>query len=113
MKKILLLFLGLIFLVGIADSTAQSKKITGKVTSTEDGSALPGVSVQVKSTTRGTQTDANGEYAIEVSPSETLSFSFIGLVPLEKLVGNQTVINITMTSSDKFLNEIVVVGYGQ
>lgn len=113
MKKTLLLILGFIFLVGIADSTAQSKKITGKVTSTEDGSALPGVSVQVKTTSRGTQTDANGEYAIEVSPTETLSFSFIGLVPLEKLVGNQTVINITMTSSDKFLNEIVVVGYGQ
>lgn len=113
MKKIQLLILGLLFLVGVADSTAQSKKVTGKVTSTEDGSVLPGVSVQVKSTSRGTQTDASGEFSIDVSPTETLSFSFIGLVPVEKLVGNQTVVNVTMTSSDKFLNEIVVVGYGQ
>ncbi|WP_255036563.1 SusC/RagA family TonB-linked outer membrane protein [Lacihabitans soyangensis] len=113
MMKTLRLLMGLVFLVGLQTSYGQLMKVTGKVTSTEDGSALPGVTVQIKSTNRGTQTDVNGAFSIEAGPKEILSFSFIGLQPVEVTVGNQTVINVNMASSDKFLNEIVVVGYGQ
>jgi TonB-linked SusC/RagA family outer membrane protein len=113
MKKTTLLILGLLVFFGMNISNAQSKRITGKVTSAEDGSALPGVTVQVKSTTRGTQTNTDGTYSIEASPTETLAFSFIGLQPFETVVGNRSTIDVTMANSDRFLNEIVVVGYGQ
>ncbi|MBC8152125.1 MAG: carboxypeptidase-like regulatory domain-containing protein, partial [Bacteroidetes bacterium] len=63
MRKILLLLLG-IFGLMTQSAMAQDRQVTGKVTSAEDGQPLPGVSVVVKGTTRGTQTDATGNYVI-------------------------------------------------
>jgi TonB-dependent starch-binding outer membrane protein SusC len=112
MKKTLLLILGLLFFMGFSESLAQSRKITGKVTSVEDGSALPGVTVQVKSTTRGTQTDANGAFSIEAASNETLVFTFIGMTPSEISVGNKSIINVTLSNDDQQLEQLVVIGYG-
>ncbi|MEA5140541.1 SusC/RagA family TonB-linked outer membrane protein [Arcicella rigui] len=86
--------------------------ITGKVTD-EKGEALPGVSVKVKDTSKGTTTDNKGEYKINVTDGQAvLVFSFIGFRSQEILVGNRTVINVTLAEEDKTLSEVVVVGYG-
>ena len=58
---------------------AQGKKITGKVTSSDDGSGLPGVTVQVKGTSKGSQTDIEGNYSIEAATGSTLVYSFVGM----------------------------------
>ncbi len=98
----------LLFLfIGTAFSYAQS--ITGTVGS-EDG-PLPGASVVVKGTTKGTVTDFDGNYAIEAGADDTLVFSYIGYSPNEVLVGNQNQINVNL-SADNELDEVVVIGYG-
>jgi len=91
---------------------AQDRKITGKVTSAEDGSALPGVSVVVKGTSKGVNTDGNGSYSIDASNSSTLVFSFVGTVSQEISVGNRTQINVTLAADTKQLSEVVVTAVG-
>ncbi|GAB3042974.1 SusC/RagA family TonB-linked outer membrane protein [Spirosoma pulveris] len=91
---------------------AQEVAITGRVTSSDDGSALPGVSVVVKGTTRGTTTDANGAYQINVGPATTLTFSFVGFKPQDVAVGNRTAINIVLAADASTLNEVVVTSFG-
>lgn len=87
--------------------------VHGRVTDSDKGEALPGVSVVVKGTTRGTTTDANGNYQVAVPDgSTTLVFSFVGYAAQEVVVGNRTTLNIKMAVSDESLNEVVVVGYG-
>lgn len=93
-------------------SFAQEKTVTGTVTSVSDGFPLPGVNVIVKGTSRGVQTDFDGNYSIKASSNETLVFSFIGMQNVEKLVGNTTVINVAMQDDTQALDEVVVIGYG-
>ncbi len=87
--------------------------ITGKVTSSEDSEGLPGVNVVVKGTMQGSVTDVEGNYKLE-APDENsiLVFSSVGYLSEEITVGNQTVIDLTMTQDITALGEIVVVGYG-
>lgn len=87
--------------------------ISGTVTSIEDGSPLPGVTVRVKNTNLGTITDVDGNYSIDV-PTENakLIFSFIGFITEEIEIGNQSVINLVMVPDIMSLEEIVVVGFG-
>ena len=85
--------------------------VTGTVTD-ETGEGLPGVNVQVKGTTMGTVTDASGAYSIDVPGGSVLIFSFVGYQTKEVVVGNQSVIDITMTLDVQALSEVVVVGYG-
>ncbi|MBO0931795.1 SusC/RagA family TonB-linked outer membrane protein [Fibrella aquatilis] len=91
---------------------AQAQKITGQVLSADDKSAMPGVSVVVKGTTRGATTDAEGRYAIEAAATDKLVVSFVGTVTQEVAVGNRTVVNITMTTDSRQLTEVVVTGVG-
>lgn len=96
-----------------AEHAAVDLTITGRVTAADDGTGLPGVSVLVKGTTRGTTTDADGNYAVEVPDANAvLVFSFIGYTPQEIAVGTQTSINVSMVADIQQLNEVVVVGYG-
>ncbi|MRR23390.1 SusC/RagA family TonB-linked outer membrane protein, partial [bacterium] len=90
----------------------QGRSVTGKVLDT-DGSPLPGVSVVVKGTTKGTSTDTGGLFQIEV-PAEGgfLIFTFIGMKRQELEIGNQSVFNVTMEEGDLELDEVVVIGYG-
>ena len=112
MKKLLLIT----FLITISlcvNVFAQDRQVTGKITSAEDGSGLPGVTVRVKSTNQGTQTDASGNYSISLPNGSTkLQFSFIGMISEEVAVGNQSVINVKMSTDIRQLSEIVVTGVG-
>jgi TonB-dependent starch-binding outer membrane protein SusC len=86
--------------------------VTGKVTDAADGSGLPGVSVAVKGTTRGAQTDANGTYKVNAGSNVTLVFSFVGYTTKEVSVGGKSVVNVALAADNKSLEEVVVVGYG-
>ena len=111
MKK-LLQSLFVLMLVASA-AFAQDRTITGTVTAKEDGSALPGVSIQVKGTKVGTQTGADGKFSIKVAQGQSaLTFSFIGFVPKTVTLGNGSNINVSLESDSKVLSEVVVVGYG-
>jgi TonB-linked SusC/RagA family outer membrane protein len=87
-------------------------KVTGVVKGSDDGKTLPGVSVTVNGTSVGTTTGVNGDYAINLPQNGVLKFSFLGYNPLEVNVEGKTVINVTLTTNSKSLNEVVVVGYG-
>jgi TonB-linked SusC/RagA family outer membrane protein len=91
---------------------AQDRVISGKVTNSADNTALPGVSIIVKGTPRGTTTDNNGDYKVSVPANATLIFSYIGFVRREVKVGNSTVINLAMENDESILNEVVVTALG-
>ena len=111
MKKFLLLT----FAVSLFSFSgySQDRTVTGKVSSTEDGSSLPGVNVILKGTTVGSVTDFNGEYSLNV-PSEggILVFSFIGLNTEEVEIGTRSVIDVQMASDVRQLSEVVVTAQG-
>ena len=109
-KKLLTSFLLLLLLVFRV--SAQDRMISGKVTSSEDGSALPGVSVGVKGSTKGTTSNADGSYKINVSGSPVLVFTFVGYKKLEVSAGTRSEINVSLTSEVANLEEVVVIGYG-
>ncbi|MCF6401775.1 TonB-dependent receptor [Chitinophaga filiformis] len=91
---------------------SQSRKITGRVLDNRDNSPLPGVSVQVKGTSSGTQTKPDGTYSIDAPSGSTLVFSFIGYLSQEKVINGAANINVSMSSDVKSLQDVVVVGYG-
>ena len=92
---------------------AVAQIITGKV-SDQDGKPLPGVSVFLKGTTTGVITDDKGAYSLNNrTGSKTIVFSCLGLKDHEELVGNRTVINVTMEEDMNVLDETVVIGYQQ
>ncbi|GAB3267207.1 TonB-dependent receptor [Larkinella harenae] len=88
------------------------RDIAGKVTD-EKGEGLPGVSVVVKGTTRGTSTDGDGQFRLNVPDgAATLVFSFVGYLNQEVAVGNRTSLDVRLQVDTKSLEEVVVVGYG-
>ncbi|HCW05902.1 MAG TPA: SusC/RagA family TonB-linked outer membrane protein, partial [Cytophagales bacterium] len=106
MKKFLLMCFSFGFAISV---WAQDRVVTGKVSSQEDGSALPGVNVVLKGTTIGTVTDTNGSYKLTVpSSGGTLVFSFIGLTTQEVAIGEKSVIDISLSADVTQLNEVVV-----
>ncbi len=112
MRKKLLLSLVLLY-SSLAYSYAQDRKVTGKVTASEDGSALPGVSVVVKGSNTGTNTDADGNYSISVpSASATMVFSFVGTSTQEIEVGNRSTVDVQLVSDTRNLQEVVVTAQG-
>ncbi|CAM4280283.1 TonB-dependent receptor [Cytophagaceae bacterium 50C-KIRBA] len=110
MKRLLLV--GVLVTTVFSSLLAQNKQVTGKVTSSDDGSALPGVSVSAKGSTRGTTTSADGSYSIQVADGASLVYSFVGYTSQTIPVGNRSVINVSLASDVKQLSEVVVVGYG-
>ncbi len=90
---------------------AQSK-ISGKVTSADDGSGIPGVTVQIKGTSKGTQTDLNGSYEIEATSGQTLVYSFVGMQSQEVAVGSKLIINVVLSNDAQALSEVVVTAQG-
>lgn len=101
----------LLCLVLVSQSFAQTRTITGTITSADDGETIPSVTVQLKGTTRGAISDFNGKYSIDV-PQEggILVFSFIGLNSQEVTIGNQTTIDVALSENVQELGEIVVTG---
>jgi TonB-linked SusC/RagA family outer membrane protein len=108
-----LLFTVLLHSLLLTTVWAQDRQVSGKVTAAEDGTSLPGVNIVVQGTTKGTTTDADGNYTIQLSPSETtLVFTFVGFATITEEVGDRTVIDVTMGSDITSLSEVVVIGYG-
>lgn len=115
MKKQRKLSFLLVFLLCVSQPSltfAQQLEITGKVTETESGEGIPGVSVLVKGTTRGAISDLDGSFSIRAGSEEVLVFSFLGYESVEQAVANRSVINIGLSPSLQALTEVVVVGYG-
>ena len=110
MKKLLLFIITLCF--GAFSTFAQTKQISGKVSSADDGSPIPGVSVVVKGTTNGTTTNIDGEFSLIVPENETLVFSFVGMKTVEVPVSAQTNYNISMQNEVIGVDEVMVVAYG-
>ena len=82
------------------------------VVKNENGEAFQGVNVAVKGANKGTITDASGRYELSVSQENVLVFSFLGYKPVEKKVGTQKEINVSLELDEGLMDEIIVVGYG-
>lgn len=90
---------------------AQDRRVTGQVTDASN-SGIPGVTVLVKGTQSGTNTDGSGNYSVNVPASgNTLVFSFVGFKSQEVSIGNQSVINVSLAEDVSALEEVVVTGY--
>lgn len=101
-----------LFFGALSPLLAQVRQIAGKVTD-EGAKDLPGVSIVIKGTQRGTVTDANGDYKLALPEGEvSLTFSFVGYQSQEITPGAQSTLNVTLRPSDNALSEVVVVGYG-
>lgn len=112
MRKITIMLVFLL-VAGISHAFAQTRTVTGKVTSSEDGSGVPGVTVFVKGTTTGTVTDLDGNYSFDVPPeARTLVFSFIGMRTQEVEIAGRSNINVTMETDVVALDELVVTAFG-
>ncbi|MCH7408521.1 TonB-dependent receptor [Belliella sp. DSM 111904] len=91
----------------------QTIIVTGTIISAEDNDPIPGVNIILKGTTIGAVSNVEGVYSIEVpNSSATLQFSFIGHTTQEVVVGERSVINITLEPDFQQLGEVVIVGYG-
>lgn len=107
-----LYFLIAVLCCSLAAFSQQPGTITGTVRDSLDATPLPGVSVLVKGTSLGTQTDFNGNFSIRANPKSELIFRYIGYNEKSVLIGGQTNITIRLGSASQGLNEVVVVGYG-
>lgn len=111
MKQNLLAFFMTMLLIGSA--YAQEKTISGRVTSADDGSALPGVTVMVVGTNHGTQTNADGAYSFSVpANANSLEFIYLGFVKQTIAVGNKTTINVSLETDAQQLSDVVVTALG-
>jgi TonB-dependent starch-binding outer membrane protein SusC len=111
MKRLLRLLV-VALLLPLSAAWAQERTVTGRVTSAEDGSPLPGVNVVIKGTTVGTATDLDGRYSISVSQGAVLVYSFIGLKSQEVAVGERASVDVSLALDATQLSEVVVTGYG-
>ena len=107
LKIKLLLLIACFFLYGISNA----QEITGKVTD-ENNTALIGVSVQVKNSTKGTSTNASGNYSISAPKGSTLVFSFVGFKTIEEKVSGSELSVSMEKAAGNLLSDVVVVGYG-
>jgi TonB-linked SusC/RagA family outer membrane protein len=111
MNPKLLILLG--FLMLSLAGVAQTQTLRGKVTSSDDGSPLPGVSILEKGTSNGTVTDGDGRFTIEARRDAVLVFSFVGYTSQEVSLTGQTDLQIILNTDVGMLSEVVVVGYGE
>ena len=109
-QRLLSVLLLCTMLIGVV--YAQNRQVRGKVTSAADGSPIGGVSVIVQGTNAGTQTDGSGNYSVQVGNNATLIFRYIGYASQTISVGSQSVINVSLSSTENTLDEVVVTGAG-
>ena len=96
----------------ISPAFAQNVAIKGRVTDATTGETLIGVSVAVKGTSNGTQTDVNGAYSLTAPSTATLSFTYIGYASQDVPVNGRTAIDVKLTAQNNVLTQVVVIGYG-
>ncbi len=106
------LFLIVLLAFNITLFAQNETLIKGTVVSTTDNIPIPGVNVVVLNTSKGTTTDFDGNYQIQVNKGEVLQFTYIGFEAQTRIVGDQTTINISLAEDLAQLDEVVVVGYG-
>lgn len=107
------IFLILFFFTGIRDAIAQPKVISGQVTSSEDKSPIPGVTVLLKGTTTGTITNADGKFTLTISGKTlTLVFSYVGMKTEEVTLGESNVVNVILQPEVATMKEVVVTALG-
>ena len=112
MRKITIL-LTFLFFVGMQFANAQTRTVSGKVISADDGTGIPGVSISVKGTTIGTVTDIDGNFALGVEPTHlTLVFQYVGMKTYEAEIGQSVTFNITMETDALLMEEVVVTALG-
>ncbi|MRI00102.1 SusC/RagA family TonB-linked outer membrane protein [Kriegella sp. EG-1] len=116
MKKLFLIFLKKCFLtslflalMGMQNANAQ-ETITGTIT--DEIGPVAGANIIIQGSTTGTQTDFDGNFSIEASPTDILVISYIGYASKNIEVGDQTIINVQLTEDASLLDEVVVIGYG-
>src|SRR5450759_3669613 len=110
MRKILILFM-MLMLSGVL-AFAQNRVVTGTVTDNK-GAPIEGASVRIKGSRTGIATDAGGNFSISVPPGATLVFSGVGIAPQEVAVGNQSTVNVSLTTTETELTNVVVTAFGQ
>ena len=101
-NQILTLFIALLVQV----SFAQEKTISGTVS--DDSGALPGVSVVVEGTSKGVETDFDGNYSIKANQGDVLTFSYLGYATSKETVGTENTINVTLQEGSEMLEEITI-----
>ncbi len=106
------LFLGCTLLFTTTHFQARAQIVTGQVVSDTDQQPLPGVNVLMKGTSSGTVTDLDGNYRLESTGEDTLSFSYIGFVSQQVPVNGRPVVDVSLAEDVETLSEVVVVGYG-
>lgn len=116
--KIVQIFLLIVLISGlkinfISAEILQQARVTGVVTDSKTGEALPGVNVVIQGTTIGTITDIEGKYSLDIqTQGSVLTFSFLGYVSQAIAFANQSVINVSLIEEIRGLDEVVVIGYG-
>jgi TonB-linked SusC/RagA family outer membrane protein len=112
MKKHLLIFLLLVNCCA-SQVMAQTRTITGTVTSAADNLTIPGATVRIKGTTTAVSTDNNGKYSINAATGQVLVYSFIGNTTAERTVGDQSVIDVILQTDVRSLQEVsITTGFG-
>lgn len=102
----------MLILFTVMTASAQEVAVTGTISSTEDGMALPMATVLIKGTSNSVSTDLDGNFSIRANANDVLVFSYIGFTSQEVKVGNQTVINVKLATAATQLDDVVVIGYG-
>jgi TonB-linked SusC/RagA family outer membrane protein len=108
MKEIL----SLLFILSVFLQPVKSQTVVKGTVVDDQNLPLPGVSVLVKNTFKGTMTDVDGTYSLTVLSSDTLLFSMVGMVSQKIVVGNRTTINVMLATETTLMDEVVVIGYG-
>ena len=112
LKKTSYLLVLCLWMIASMQAIAQSVQVKGKVTDATTNEALPGVNIIVKGTTVGSISNADGTFSISAPKGSVLVFSFVGYLPEEVTVSDQTSVNVTLSPDVTKLNEVVVIGYG-
>jgi len=92
---------------------AQTVNITGKITNTDDGQPIPGVTIKIKGTSLGSISGVDGTYSIAAEPGKVLVYSFLGYAQREVTVKQAGVVNVKLSATSSNLNEVVVIGYAR
>ena len=102
----------LLFILFVNTAFAQNFTVKGKITDVTTGETLVGVSVVIKGTTTGTQTDANGEFSLSAAPNSVLQITYVGYASQQITVTKAGLIGIKLAETANNLNQVVVIGYG-
>jgi hypothetical protein len=103
----------LCLLCSLAHAQKEGRKISGKITSSDNGESLPGVNIIIEGLSGGTITDVDGNFSLQVPDEANLVISYVGYISQKVEVAGRSVINLALVPEILELQEVVVVGYGE